>query len=226
MQKIKLMFKDWTKLDWIWLLIANVTVLGLGIYWHNSLIALISALTGVTSVIFISKQMIANYYVAAINVTLYALIAFNSKLYGDFMLNLFYYLPMQFYGIYCWKKSKDINNNKDVESKSLTYKQKILLIIITLIAIVLYSQVLKLLGGNIPFIDSMSTVLSIIAMILLVKGYLEQWYIWIIVNSVSIIMWAISLYQGNGEYATLLMWIIYLLNSIFGLYNWKKSNKK
>ena len=122
-----------------------------------------------------------------------------------------------------WKKNK--SNSGQVESKSLTNKQRFILVLISFVAILAYSLVLKQLGGNIPLIDATSTVLSVIAMLLMVKQYLEQWYLWVIVNTVSIIMWAVSLSQGSGDYATLLMWIIYLLNSLYGLYNWRKANK-
>lgn len=223
MEKLKQTFKDWTKLDWAWLIIANSVILGLSLYWGDGLIPIISALTGVTCVIFVSKQMIANYYVGAINVALYAFLSYQSRLYGDAMLNAFYYFPMQFIGIYMWKKNK--SNSGQVESKSLTNKQRFILVLISFVAILAYSLVLKQLGGNIPLIDATSTVLSVIAMLLMVKQYLEQWYLWVIVNTVSIIMWAVSLSQGSGDYATLLMWIIYLLNSLYGLYNWRKANK-
>ena len=139
------------------------------------------------------------------------------------MLNAFYYFPMQFVGIYMWKKNK--SDDGEVESKALTAKQKLMLTLVSFVAIVIYSLFLKFLGGNIPLIDATSTVLSVIAMILMVKQYLEQWYLWIIVNTVSIIMWVISLRQGSGEFATLLMWILYLLNSLYGLYKWKVANK-
>lgn len=223
MEKLKQTFKDWTKLDWAWLIIANSVILGLSLYWGDGLIPIISALTGVTCVIFVSKQMIANYYVGAINVALYAFLSYQSRLYGDAMLNAFYYFPMQFIGIYMWKKNK--SNSGQVESKSLTNKQRFILALVSFVAILAYSLVLKQLGGNIPLIDATSTVLSVIAMLLMVKQYLEQWYLWVIVNTVSIIMWAVSLSQGSGDYATLLMWIIYLLNSLYGLYNWRKANK-
>ena len=90
MEKLKQTFKDWTKLDWAWLIIANSVILGLSLYWGDGLIPIISALTGVTCVIFVSKQMIANYYVGAINVALYAFLSYQSRLYGDAMLNAFY----------------------------------------------------------------------------------------------------------------------------------------
>ena len=223
LEKIKKSFNTWTKWDYLWLLIANGTILGLSLYWGDGLIPIISALTGVTCVIFVSKQMIANYYVGAINVALYAFLSYQSRLYGDAMLNAFYYFPMQFIGIYMWKKNK--SDNGEVESKRLTAKQRFILTFASFISILVYSLLLKRLGGNIPLIDATSTVLSVIAMLLMVKQYLEQWYLWVIVNTVSIIMWAVSLSQGSGDYATLLMWIIYLLNSLYGLYNWRKANK-
>lgn len=225
MKQLRQAFNHWTKLDWAWLIIANATILGLGLYWGDGPIALISAITGITCVIFVSKQMMANYYVGAINVALYAYLSYQSKLYGDAMLNAFYYFPMQFIGIYMWTKSKNDSAENKVESKALTAKSRFKLALVSFIGILVYSIVLKQLGGNIPLIDSTSTILSVIAMYLMVEQYLEQWYLWIIVNVVSIIMWAISLSQGSGDYATLLMWIIYLLNSLYGLYNWKKANR-
>lgn len=223
MEKFKNMFKGMSKLDVIWLIVANVCILGLSLYWGDGPIAIISAMTGITCTVLISNKLVANYYFGIVNVALYAFLSYQSKLYGDAMLNAFYYFPMQFVGIYMWKKNK--SDDGEVESKALTTKQKFMLTLVSFVAIVIYSLFLKFLGGNIPLIDATSTVLSVIAMILMVKQYLEQWYLWIIVNTVSIIMWGISLRQGSGEFATLLMWILYLLNSLYGLYKWKVANK-
>ena len=223
MEKFKNMFKGMSKLDVIWLIVANACILGLSLYWGDGPIAIISAMTGITCTVLVSNKLIANYYFGIVNVALYAFLSYQSKLYGDAMLNAFYYFPMQFVGIYMWKKNK--SDDGEVESKALTAKQKLMLTLVSFVAIVIYSLFLKFLGGNIPLIDATSTVLSVIAMILMVKQYLEQWYLWIIVNTVSIIMWGISLRQGSGEFATLLMWILYLLNSLYGLYKWKVANK-
>lgn len=226
MESLKRQFKNWTTLDYAWLIIANAIILGLSLYWQDSIISIISAVTGVTCVIFVSKGMMANYFVGAVNVALYAYLAFQSRLYGDFMLNAFYYFPMQFIGLYMWSKAKNKSEDNELESKALDHKQRIILFLISMAAILIYAEILKLLGGNIPIIDSTSTVLSVIAMILMVKQYLEQWYLWVIVNVVSIIMWVISLSEGSGDVATLIMWILFLLNSLYGLWNWRKENER
>ena len=226
MDKLKQYFSDWTKLDFIWLLIANTIILSLGLYWGDGPIALIFAMSGITCVIFVSKQMTANYYFGVINVYLYACLALQAKLYGNVMLNLGFYLPSQFLGLYLWNKNKRNNKSNKVEAKRLTNKQRLLVAISSFIAIILYSFVLQSLGGNIPFIDATSTVLSIIAQILMLFLFVEQWYLWVLVNIVSIIMWVVSLTQGVGDISTLIMWILYLANSLYGLYNWRKANQE
>lgn len=222
---IKKEFSTWKWYDYVWLVLANSIILGLSLYWGDGIIPIISAMTGITCVIFVSKKMMLNYVVGAINVGLYAYLAFSSKLYGDAMLNAFYYFPCQFIGLWLWSKSSK-SEDGEVKAKKLTAKQRFILVLISFVAIIAYSFVLKMLGGNIPFIDATSTVLSVIAMILMMKQYLEQWYIWVVVNSVSIVMWAISIKGGSGDMSTLIMWVLYLLNSIYGLTNWVIANKK
>lgn len=222
---MKKTFKNWSISDICWLINASLAIISLGTYCGDSITSIISALTGVICVIFISKKMISNYFFGVINVSLYSYLTLESRLYGDFMLNAFYYLPMQFIGFYMWTRSKN-NSNGEIESKSLSTMAKIKLALSSLAIIFISTILLQAIGGNVPFIDATCTILSIVAMMLMVKQYREQWYMWIIVNIVSIIMWAISIKQGSGDMATLLMRIIYLLNSIYGLINWRTDNKK
>lgn len=225
LEKIKSSFSTWTKFDYIWLIIANSIILGLSLYWGDGLIPIMSAMSGITCVIFVSKQMIANYYFGIINVALYAFLAFQARLYGDFMLNAFFYFPIQFVGIYMWTRSKKKSHTEKVEVKILSNKARLVIAVLTISIVIGYGLVLKRIGGNIPFVDSTSTVLSIVAQVLMLCLYVEQWYLWVLVNIVSVIMWGVSLSQGVGDFSTLLMWILYLANSLYGLYNWRKASK-
>ena len=89
-----------------------------------------------------------------------------------------------------------------------------------------YSLVLKMLGGNLPLVDSMSTVLSITAQILMIKRFTEQWILWIVVDAVSVIMWAAAFINGTDTVAVLLMWVVYLINAILMFIKWYKGSKK
>ena len=99
-----------------------------------------------------------------------AIIAYKAKFYGEVMLNAFYYFPMQFYGIYVWSKHMNTETH-EVEKREMKRKGKILLGLCVAGATIVYGFVLKILGGSLPFIDALSTVVSDIAMIISIKMY-------------------------------------------------------
>ena len=80
-------------------------------------------------------------------------------------------------------------------------------------------------GGNLPFVDSMSTVVSVVAQILCIKRYVEQWVLWIVVDIVTVIMWIAAFFIGGESVATLLMWSVYLINAIIMFIKWSKETK-
>lgn len=222
---INRIFKDLNELktfEKLWLLIALTSTICISILIGDTKLGILSAVTNIMCVILVANGKISNYFWGLIGVIAYSYIAFENKYYGDFMLNSFYYLPMQFIGYNMWKKSKI---EADFKSKFLTAKQRFYLSSVVFLVIVIYGTFLKFIGGNLPYIDAISTIFSIVAMFLLSKGYMEQWILWIIVNIVTIYMWlSVFLVEGN-EIATLIQWIIFLFNSIYGLINWIKKHK-
>lgn len=226
MNLIKRYFSDWYPYEKIWLFLFTFIIISLSAYWKDSLIGILASLTGIWCVVLIAKGKIANYYFGIVNVLAYAYVALNQQYYGEVMLNMFYFFPMQFIGIYLWKKKRLSAKKDEVRVVYMTNKQRILWSVITIIATILYGFVLKKLGGNLPFIDSSSTVMSVIAMILMVFVFVEQWVLWILVDIVSIIMWLAVMMNGGNDVAVLVMWIAYLVNAIYGLYNWIKLEKQ
>ncbi len=43
-----------------------------------------------------------------------------------------------------------------------------------------------------PFWDSCMMVLSIVAMILMTRGYVENWLLWVIINVISVVIFALQ----------------------------------
>ncbi|WP_250278691.1 nicotinamide riboside transporter PnuC [[Clostridium] colinum] len=214
----------WKKSEVIWLVISVSIILALSIYWKENVIGIISSITGILCVVLVGKGKMSSYIFGLINTSLYAFIAFSSKFYGDAMLNAFYYVPMQFIGWVMWKK-KISAKNYEVEKERLTIKENFIYLSITSIIIIIYGFILSKLGGRLPYIDSISTCLSILAMIFTVKRLMEQWVLWIIINAVSIYMWVDTFIQNQSDVATLLMWIVYFINSVIMLIKWIKDTK-
>ena len=74
-----------------------------------------------------------------------------------------------------------------------------------------------------PFVDAFTTVSSVVAMLVSVKMFAEQWWIWIAVDIFTVYMWACNYMAGNDNVATLLMWIVYLSNALIMCVKWEKE---
>ncbi len=220
-----------------WILILGIIISNLIFSYLNSeldIIGSIASVTGVVCVVLVAKRSISNYIFGLINVSLYAYISYKSSLYGDFALNAFYYLPMQFVGWYMWMKERgDINSKGEIDttivkSHLMSFKQRIILVILCISSILITGYLLDTYTADPqPYKDSATTVLSIIAMFLLARKFMEQWYLWSIVNIISVIMWGYLWIKGENHAALMvLMYIFYLANSINGIIVWQRAAKK
>ena len=215
----------WKKWEIIWLVFATAVILGVSIYWKDSVTGIVAALTGIWCVILTGKGKLSSFWIGTVNTIMYAIVAWEARYWGEVMLNLIYYVPMNFVGIYMW--SKNMNEQTDeVTKKRLSPKGSIVAYSIVIVGTFAYGMILKMMNGTLPFIDSMSTVFSIFAQILCVKRCMEQWVLWIIVDVVTVIMWVYAFANGTGDMATVLMWTIYLFNAIFMLIKWLKDTKE
>ncbi len=181
----------------------------------------IAGITGVVCVVMVAKGNILNYLFGLVNVTLYGYISYKAELYGDAALNILYYLPMQFVGWFIWIRRRESADSVTVTSRAMNGRQRVILGFLSLFLVVLVGFCLEYFNDPQPFKDSATTVLSVIAMFLMVRAYMEQWVLWVVVNVISVIMWVVAFI--NGEMHSMLMvimWIFYLSNSINGWYTW------
>lgn len=225
MEILKNELKGWKKWEVAWLLIACVIICGLSIYWGDNLIGIISATTGVACVVCTGKGKLSAYVFGLVNCALYAIISYKASLYGETMLNAIYYVPMQFYGFYIWNKNMNMSTY-EVKKKHMKNSQRFIVLLGVIIFTILYGMILSKMGDAMPYIDSFTTISSIFAMIISVRMFSEQWWLWIFVDVFTVIMWGKAFIGGNESIATLLMWIVYLGNAIIMCYKWEKEIKE
>ena len=209
-----------------WFLILGViisNILHMALTDTLDLLGSIAGISGVICVVLVAKRNILNYLFGLVNVALYALISYKAELYGDSALNALYYLPMQFVGWFLWLKKRENKESVTIVSRRFTIKQRVLLFSISAALVLVVAIILDYFGDPQPLKDSATTVLSVIAMLLMVRAFMEQWMLWVAVNIISIIMWSVAF--ANGEEHSLLMvimWFFYLANSINGWINWAR----
>ncbi len=180
-----------------------------------SFVELFAALTGFIAIYFQIKAKPMYWPVSIINVLLYIIVFFESKLYAEITLQM-YYLAISIYGWIFWTKT---NNSPQAAISSSSIK---LLVILFIVFLILWSGMAYLLKNytntDVPYIDSFITSLSFIATYLLARKKIENWLIWIFVDAISI-----GLYYYKGLYLTILLFGTLTILAVVGYLSWKKK---
>jgi nicotinamide mononucleotide transporter len=186
----------------------------------------LAGVTGVICVVLVARGNILNYIFGFVNVSLYAFISYKAGLYGDAALNALYYFPMQFIGWYSWVRRREEAESVTVVARRMVARERVYLALTSILLTAIVAWILYLFNDPQPVKDSATSVLSVIAMFLMVRRFMEQWTLWVAVNIISIVMWSIALLKGESHSALMvIMWIFYLANSINGWITWVRLSK-
>lgn len=187
----------------------------------DTVIGIISGISGVISVVLCAKGKISFYYIGFVQTISYLYLAYTNKLYGEVIENIFYLVTMV-WGIFLWKKNMQKNDDgtSDVKAKKFTPLQWSLSIILTLLATYFVGLWLESIGSNEAYLDAATNVMSIFAQLLMIWRFREQWIWWIVIDVICVVMWA-----RIGNWSMVAMYISWIINAAYGWYNWSKLNK-
>ena len=219
---IKNEFNNFGKYERILFPIIILLIVIISIIIGDNKIALVSAICGISYTILAGKGKISCYFIGMIGTFCYSYLSFINGFFGNLALYMLYYFPMEIIGIYKWKKHLKKETQEVIKTK-LSNKERVVYFVVASIFSVLVSFVLKFLGDSKPFIDGFATVFSILGQWLTVKRCIDQWYVWFFVNLLSLIMWIFAYFNGSNCFATIIMWAVYLVLSIYFLQAWKKE---
>jgi nicotinamide mononucleotide transporter len=209
----------------LWFIVFTGTGVTLSFLWGDTITGFVAFISGILCVLLAAKGSRWNYVAGVLNCVAYAWVSYQVGLYGEVMLNMMFYFPLQFIGFYLW--SKKTKTDGIVEMGKLTLLQSGIVLTVCPVVVCSYGIFLSTLQGQVnPFIDSTTTVLSIGAAILMLKRFREFWLFYIIVNIVSIFMWSLRFGNGDPDASLMIvMWSAYLVNSVYGAYVWYKGTK-
>lgn len=211
------------------------------------LIVAFGAIMGVVNTVLSANGNIWTFLFGVIDVLICSYANFDSGNMGQFLQHTLYFLPMQFVGLWQWRKrgagiKDESGNTSKVKARRLTARQWAYVgasfVIGTAVAyaILYWVDLEQLKSGRIPdmdkakiLLDATVVVLNILGQVLMSLAYTEQWYIWNLVNVFSILLWMDRLFSPEATSYTIVMVIkysFYLLNSINGLRIWLKLSRE
>ncbi len=180
-------------------------------------IELFGVITGLIYIYLEIKENIWLWPVGILTSAFFIIVFFDSKFYADMGLQ-FYYLGVSVYGLFIWLAKRDIDNT-EIKIRNIRKKELIKYSIATVLVYnVIYYTLVKFTDSPLPAWDSFTTALSIIATFMLAHKIIEQWWVWVLVNIVSL-----GLYIYKELYLTAFLFIVYATMAVVGYIAWKKS---
>ena len=221
---VKKELSGWKRFEAILLFVVLFVIFINAILLKDNPIAVISAFCGILYTVIAGKGKISCYFFGLSGSWCYVLLSFGNAFWGNMLLYLFYYIPMQVLGIFKWKQNLK-SDTKEIVKIRLSTKIRIKLIILGILGSILTSLILYYCNDKSPVADGISTFLSILGMYLTVRRAIEQWVVWMIVNGISALMWLNLVAHGVKTYSTVIMWSVYFILAIYFYFEWRKELK-
>ena len=194
------------------------------------------ALMGVVSVVLSANGSIWTFVFGLVDVLIYSYILYDSKMPSQLLLYVFYFIPMEFIGFFQWRR-RGADAKKKVQAQRmngrtwLKYAGIFVAVFAAALAISWFatSRTGEPLLWRKMTLDALITTANITALIMMAMAYMEQWYLWILVNIAAIIQWAITLATvPDAGYAIvpLIKYSFYLLNALNAVRIWLRLSEK
>ena len=180
----------------------------------------ISAVCGVICIFFTAKANISNFAFATVNTIVYAIYLVYWHIWGTAALEILFYIPMNFISWYLWAKHRDRELTQKTKTKKLNMWQNLVCAAVIIVAAYFYHIILVRLGGEVAWFDAFTLSIGIIATILELFRFREQYVWWIVTDVISV-----GMYIAHFDAVYLTKRSIYLIMAVIGLTNWAKLNK-
>ncbi len=171
--------------------------------------------TGAVGVWLTVKQNIWNWPIGIANSAFFVALFFSARLFADMALQ-FIYILLGFLGWYWW-----LRGGANQTTLHVSHASRMTLLILAVIGVIATGGLtvfLRSVGDAAPFLDALTTVLSLTAQYLLTRKLLENWYIWITADIIYI-----GLYSSRGLYLTAALYALFLGLCLLGLRSWRGS---
>ena len=147
---------------------------------------------------------------------------FRSGLYADFSMQL-YYIAAGLYGLIAWRRGAK-NSSKKSELSIISTPLRVWAAIVGVYAVLhvaIYLFLVNFTDSSVPFWDSFTTALCIVAYWMLSRKYVEQWLVWLIVDVVTV-----GLYLYKDIPLTAGLYALYSALAVAGYLRWRKMMVK
>lgn len=187
--------------------------------------SLVSGILGICSVVLCSQGNIWTFLFGFGQIITYTYLCYLERFYAGIAMNAFYFIS-QIYGIFSWHKRLTTPTTRETKA---THIQTSRLSVPTLIVLLTLTIGTSILTGSLlhryttdtqPYLDAFTTVPAIVAQVLMVLAYREQWYIWLFIDILYVLLWIRA-----DNYSMTAQYIFWCINCVYGFVHWTKQSR-
>jgi nicotinamide mononucleotide transporter len=149
----------------------------------------------------------------------YTYLCVQERFYAEIALNIFYFITM-IYGVYVWKNRLTNDDSLQIQPRRLSKRlTPVLIISVVLLSLLVGWLLQRYTDDPQPYLDAFTTVPAIVAQLLMVLAFREQWYIWMLVDVLALIMWLRA-----GNYCMAAQYFFWCANCVYGYVQWSRCD--
>ena len=217
--------KSLTKFEIILWLVSVIVVTVSFVVAPDNVLTYIASLIGVTALIFVAKGFVLGQILSVVFAVFYGIISFHFKYYGEMITYVFMTAPMSIMSMISWIKNP-YKDTLEVTVNKINKKQVLIVLILSIIVTIVFYFILKALNTANLIFSTISITTSFIAVSL---SFLRSPYYalgYATNDIVLIILWSLASIQDISYIPMIMCFVMFLVNDLYGLINWKKMQKK
>ena len=224
--KIQNPFKLLNKFEMcLWLTSLFVVLLSYVLSGFEGTANTLCSLIGVTALIFVAKGHVLGMVLCIVFAAFYGLISLHFRYYGELITYAGMTLPMDFFALISWIKNP-YKDTHEVKVSKLTRAQTLVMWLATLAVTVVFYFILSALSTPSLYVSTLSISTSFLAVAL---TYFRSPYYALAYAAndvVLIVLWTVASFADTSYIPMVMCFVMFLANDLYGLYNWKKMQKR
>lgn len=227
MKKTKPFNSYFTKAELVlWSASVLLIILSFALFDRKNFLILVASLLGVTSLIFCAKGNPAGQLLMVVFSVLYGIISFSFSYYGEMITYLGMTAPMALFSLVSCMRHPYAGNKSEVEVNRISRKEAVFAFVLTFFVTVAFYFILDFFNTANLLPSTLSVSTSFLAVYLTFRRS-EYYAIAYAANDVIlIILWILASVKDMSYLSVIICFFIFLINDLYGFYNWQRMRKK
>ena len=219
--------KYFSNVEWaLWLSSLLFIIISFLAFGGDGYLTLVASLVGATSLIYCAKGNPIGQVLMIIFGALYGIISYSFAYFGEMITYLGMTVPMAIVALVTWLKNPYKNNKSEVAVNKISKQEIVFMLCLSVLVTIIFYFILKALGTANLLPSTVSVTTSFIAAYLTFRRSPYFAFVYALNDIVLIVLWVLASIRDMSYVSTVVCFIIFLLNDLYGFISWKRMQKR